>query len=225
MGGTSENVGSERAVQYYKDDFWREENLKYSHLHYRLLKCASIANKIANGRECELLDVGCGPAALRQALDKNIAYHGVDIAIHQLSEDLIEADLIDKPIKFRDKKFDIIVAQGFFEYVGEFQAQKFGEIASLLKDEGTFIATYVNFGHREREIYTPYSNVQPLAQFRNSLACKFVIERSFPTSHNWHHSEPNRRFIKAVNMRVNAHIPLLSPKLAVQYLFICSPRR
>jgi cyclopropane fatty-acyl-phospholipid synthase-like methyltransferase len=219
------SAGSERRNKFYKKDFWREENLKFDRPHYRLVKCAKLVDKIAQGRPCDLLDVGCGPAFLRQALAKNIRYHGIDIAIQEPADDLIESDTLEAPIRFKDKTFDIIVAQGFFEYMGNFQEQKFAEIASLLNDGGTFIATYVNFGHRDREIYKPYSNVQPLDEFRASLSRTFTIQRQFPTSHNWGHSEPNRPLIKAVNMRLSANIPLISPKLAVEYFFICSRRR
>lgn len=138
---------------------------------------------------------------------------------------MIEVDFLEAPIQFDDKRFDIIVAQGVFEYVGKFQAQKLDEIAGLLNDGGTFIATYVNFRHRNREIYSPYSNIQPLDEFRADLARNFTIQRQFPTSHNWSHSEPNRKIIKAVNMHLNADIPLISPKLAVEYFFICSARK
>jgi len=226
MGDAAENMSVTRATKYYKKDFWREENLKFDRLHYRLRKCATIVNKTARGRERDLLDVGCGPAALRQVLDKNIQYHGIDIAIQEPSDELLEADFLEKPIWFRGKKFDIIVAQGVFEYMGAFQAQKIDDVASLLNEGGTFITTYVNFGHRAREIYTPYSNIRSLSEFRADLERRFIIERCFPTSHNWRHSEPNRNpFVKAVNMRVNAHIPLLSPRLAVEYFFICSVRK
>jgi cyclopropane fatty-acyl-phospholipid synthase-like methyltransferase len=129
------------------------------------------------------------------------------------------------PIQFKDKKFDIVVAQGVFEYVGKFQEKKLDEIADLLNDGGKFIATYVNFGHRDRELYSPYSNIQSLGDFRASLLRNFTIERQFPTSHNWGHSEPNRRIVRAVNMRLNANIPLISPKLAVEYFFLCSARK
>lgn len=44
--------------------------------------------------------------------------------------------------------FDIILAQGIFEYVGRFQPQKFAEIAQILNEDGKFIVSYVNFNHR-----------------------------------------------------------------------------
>ena len=43
-----------------------------------------------------------------------------------------------------------------------------------------FIATYVNFDHRKRDMYWPYSNVQPFKDFRKSLAEHFKIRRFFP---------------------------------------------
>lgn len=206
----------------HKKDFWSKENLKYSRPHYRLEKSARIINRLARGKRCTLLDVGCGPAALRPLLRSNIEYYGIDIAIHDPAPNLIEADFLETPIRFDDKRFDIVIAQGVFEYVGIFQAQKFAEISQLLNDDGIFIVSYVNFDHRGRVIYWPYSNVQPLNDFRRSLAQHFEIKRSFPTSHNWHHSEPNQRFIKTANMHININVPFISPILGVEYFFICS---
>lgn len=208
----------------HKKDFWSKENLKYSRPHYRLEKSARIVNGLASGKTCTLLDVGCGPAALASLLQPNIQYYGIDIAVHNPTSNLIEFDFIEMPIQFGGKRFDIVLAQGVFEYMGKFQTQKFTEIAQLLNDGGVFIVSYVNFDHRNRNIYWPYSNVQSLNDFRLSLAQHFDIQRSFPTSHNWNHSEPSRGFVKAVNMHINVDIPFISRALAVEYFFICSSR-
>jgi SAM-dependent methyltransferase len=206
----------------YKKDFWSKENLNYSRPHYRLEKSARIVNRLAHGKKATLLDVGCGPATLMSLLRPNIQYYGIDIAIHDPAPNLIEADLLVRPVQFAGKRFDIVIAQGFFEYAGSFQAQKFAEISELLNDGGIFVVSYVNFGHRDKAIYWPYSNVQPLGDFRESLAQHFEIKRSFPTSHNWNHSEPRRKFIREVNMYTNINIPFISPVLGVEYFFICS---
>ena len=173
---------------------------------------------------CSLLDIGCGPGTLGRILPSNINYHGIDIAIHDPAPNLIEADLLAAPIRFKDERFDIVIAQGLFEYLGEFQSQKLTEVSELLKENGRFIVTYTNFGHRKSRVYKLFSNVQPLSEFRRDLERCFKIDRSFPVSHNWKHDQPNRPFVKAVNMRVNANIPLVSPLLGVEYYFICSPR-
>jgi hypothetical protein len=61
-----------------------------------------------------------------------------------------------------------------------------------------------------------------MADFRRSLLRQFRIDRSFPTSHNWGHSEPNRWFMQAAQMHLNLNIPVISPMLAVEYFFVCS---
>lgn len=212
-------------VKYYKRDFWKRENLNYSRPHYRLQKSARVVRKLARGRQqCALLDVGCGPATLSRLVPANVRYHGIDIAIQDPAPNLIEADTLESPIEFRGMSFDIVVAQGFFEYMGRFQDQKFAEIAKLLNEGGRFLASYVNFDHRHKVIYWPYSNVQPFAEFRDNLAQHFEIKRILPTSHNWNHSEPNRRPIRVPNMYLDINIPFITPRLAVEYFFICAPR-
>jgi cyclopropane fatty-acyl-phospholipid synthase-like methyltransferase len=210
------------AAEPYKREFWNEENLRYSQPHFRAHKVARLVNKTARGRECDLLDVGCGPGALRYLLDTNVHYYGVDIAIHEPGPNLIEADLLESPIEFNDRRFDIVVAQGVFEYFGKLQAQKFAEVRRILTSEGRFILSYWNFGHRNARMHQPFNNIQPMAEFRSSLAGYFTIVSCFPASHNWRQNMSDRRFLKLINMHANVTIPLVSPKLAVEYFFICS---
>jgi SAM-dependent methyltransferase len=220
--GTIPGGNPDSAIQYHKKDLWKEENANFGRPHYRLEKAARIVNKTARGKRSALLDVACGPATLSRLLAPSIEYWGIDIAIQAPAPNLLETDLLENPIRFGDKRFDIVLAQGFFEYAGDFQSQKFAEIAQLLNESGIFIVSYVNFGHRERNIYWLYNNIQPLDNFRESLARHFKIRRSFPTSHNWKHTEPNRKLVKTINMHFNANIPFISPIFAVEYFFICS---
>lgn len=208
----------------YKKDFWSEENLKYSRPHFRMEKAARLINRLARGQQRTLLDVGCGPATLMSLLKPNIRYYGVDIAIQKPAPNLMEADFLETPIQFGDKRFDIILAQGVFEYVGKFQSQKFAEIAQLLNKDGIFVVSYVNFDHRQKDVYWPYSNVQSFNDFRRSLAENFEIRRYFPTSYNWHHWEPGRKLLRAANMHINVNVPIIGPALAVEYFLVCSPR-
>lgn len=217
--------GDRDAVRYRKKEFWREEHRKFVHPHFRLEKAARIVNTIASGRQqCDLLDVGCGPATMMRLLNSNIRYHGLDISIEHPAPNLAEADFLETPICFGNKTFDIVVAQGVFEYVGTFQQAKFSDIASILGAGGTFIVSYTNFGHRRAQVDELYNNVQPLDQFRRCLTRHFTVERYFPVSHNWYHGQPSRRLIKAVQTHFNMNIPMLSPLLAVEYFFICSIR-
>lgn len=212
----------ETREEYYKRDFWAIENLKYVEPHFRLTKAARIVNRLARRRDWDLLDVGCGPATLARLLNKNIRYHGIDIAIQNPAPNLLEADFLSTPIRFAEKKFDIVVAQGVFEYVGSFQETKFAEIQNLLRDGGTFLASYVNFDHIRRHVYAPYSNAQSFGDFRNRLGRYFRVDRYIPTSYHLHHHEPNRRFMKALQMHANFNVPLLGRMFAVEYFFLCS---
>lgn len=212
------------SVRYYKKDFWSKENLRYANPHYRLEKASHIVNRLARGRESTLLDVGCGPAVLMHLVTPNIQYFGVDISIHEPAPNLLESDFLATPIGFDGQRFDIVVAQGVFEYMGEFQREKLSEIAKILRPEGRFVLSYVNFSHRDKHFYQPYNNIQPVGRFRDDVNREFTIDRSFPTSYNWKHSEPNRRLLKAANMHLNANVPLVSAALAVEYFFICSVR-
>jgi SAM-dependent methyltransferase len=221
-GLTPEGTGG--TVQYHKRDFWSRENLKFSEPWYRLEKTARLISRLAGGRACALLDVGCGPAALARMLPPSIEYYGIDIAIHNPAPNLIESDILESPIAFNGRKFDLVVAQGVFEYVGEFQVQKFSEIAALLNPGGRFLTTYTNFGHRKRYIYPAFSKLQPLDRFHSDLSRYFDVDRSFPVSYNWKHGHPSRKLLRAANMPLNMNIPVIGPTLAVEYYFICSTR-
>lgn len=204
-------------------DFWGTENQKYSTPHFRLEKCANLVNRLAGSRNCDLLDVGCGPATLMRFVRPNINYYGIDIAIPAAHPNLMELDLASNPIRFEDRTFDLIVAQGFFEYLGGHQDEKLDEIAGLLRPDGRFVASYVNFAHRRPSTYI-YNNIQAMADFRASLERHFVVERYFPTSHNWRHDEPKRPWLKRANMHLNVKVPYVSPMLAVEYFFVCARR-
>ncbi|HZS56234.1 MAG TPA: class I SAM-dependent methyltransferase [Bryobacteraceae bacterium] len=207
---------------YYKRDFWASENLKYAKPHFRMEKAARLINNIAGKKQCDLLDVGCGPAALAPLLSSNINYYGVDLAIHSRDSNLLECDFVENPISWKGRTFDIVLAQGVFEYIGSIQAQKFAEIKSILKPGGIFITSYVNFDHVRRVIYEPYNNVQPSESFRNGLSRHFDVKRIIPTSHHWRHREPARPIMKRIHMHWNTRIPFLTSRLAIEYFFVCS---
>jgi SAM-dependent methyltransferase len=216
----------ENDTVYHKRDFWGTENLRYVKPHFRMRKVAAQLRKLAADRELDLLDVGCGPASLADLLPANLHYHGVDIAIQKPAANLLEQDLVESPITFKGMTFDIVVAQGFFEYMGDVQSKKLAEIAELVKDEGKFVCTYQNFGHRRPNVYAPYSNMQPPGTFRRDLTRYFKIDQVFPTAYNWGHSHPNRGFLRAPQERFNVpNIPVIGPKLAIDYYYLCSPLR
>ena len=69
-------------------------------------------------------------ATLARLMPPGVHYYGIDIAIPESAPNLLEMNIVEEPISFHGKKFDLAVAQGMFEYVGEFQVQKFAEITA-----------------------------------------------------------------------------------------------
>jgi cyclopropane fatty-acyl-phospholipid synthase-like methyltransferase len=214
--------GPGRAAQYRKREFWIQENQKHIPAHYRLHKLARIITKVAGGRNTDLLDVGCGPATLMKLLPDNIGYYGIDIAIHNAAPNLLEADIVETPIRFGSKRFQIVVAQGLFEYLGDAQSSKFTDVSSILDGGGVFLVTFTNFGHRNAQAYEFFNNIQSVEEFSRSLSVHFKITKAFPISHTWRGGQPTRALVKSANMRMNINIPYVSPRLAVEYGFLCS---
>ena len=221
------SVGNQPAraeERFYKREFWQTENLKFAAPHFRLVKVARIVRRLASGRRCDLLDVGCGPAALSRLMPANVRYHGIDIAIQEPAANLIEMDFLDESISFRGQSFDLIVVQGVFEYVGRFQSRKLKEIRDLLRDGGTFVVTYTNYAHRQKAPYWAHNNIQQPAEFRRELEQFFRVEKCFPSSHHWKQIHPSRKPNRALQARLEVTIPVISPLFAVDYIYICSPR-
>lgn len=208
----------------YKRDFWATENREFTEPHFRLLKVGRMVREMVGEQECDLLDLGCGPSTFASLVPENVRYHGIDIAIQDPAPNLIEMDLLETAIDFRGMKFDLVLAQGLFEYLGDRQREKFAEIRTLLKDDGKFVVTYTNFAHRKKIVYHAYSNVQAPGVFRRDLERYFTIDRAVPGAYNWNHTLPARRLMKKAQSRFYPNIPLLSPILAVDYFYICSPR-
>lgn len=206
-------------------EFWFTENLRYSAPHYRLCRIAGIVNAIARGSECDLLDVGCGPAALARLLDRNIRYFGIDIAIHQPAPNLFEADVVDGGLSGLGRTFDIVVASGFFEYVGGMESRIFNDIREVLRPAGTFVVSYINFEHIHRIVTSAYSNVRTIRAFRDTLTRVFEVTRCFPVSYNWRGTAPRRPLLQKLEMHFDVDVPVAGRFLGVEYVFLCSHRR
>jgi cyclopropane fatty-acyl-phospholipid synthase-like methyltransferase len=209
---------------YDTRDYWMHENVKYAKASFRLRKCAKLIKKLAAGKECSLLDLGCGPAALRTLLAPNIRYFGIDIAVHEATPYLKELNMTQQAISFENRRFDYVVAMGLLEYLGGEQKSKFYEIRDILKDDGRFLMSYINFEHCRRIIWPNYNNVQSVAEMKASLNEVFVVEKCFPASHHWRQKQPGKYLLPALQMHMDFSIPFFSRSWAVEYMFICSKR-
>ena len=205
-------------------DYWSIENLKYVEPHFRLQKIARTLVRLAQGKNSDLLDIGCGPAALAKLLPSIFNYFGIDIAIRAPAPNLIELDIINDEIVFANKNFDFVVASGLFEYLGKHQRKKLAEIRHVTRDSGYFVMSYVNFGHLSKRIWPNYSNVQPIALIRKDIESFFVITGMFSTFHNRVGTEPKRRIIQQIQAGLGFSLPIISPLFAVEFIFVCAPK-
>jgi SAM-dependent methyltransferase len=215
-----------QAVENFRDrDYWIEENKLYIEPSFRLKKCARTIQAMAAGRPVTLLDVGCGPAALRPLLPPNVTYHGIDIAIHDNVPWLRERNIADETIAWDNQRFDFVCAMGFFEYMGHQQQRKFEEIREILKDDGRFMMSYINFNHMRHKVWPNYNNVKPVSEMKKGIEQVFTVDKVFPASHNWRPKQPGKRHLTGLQMHINFAIPVVTPMMAVEYFFLCSKKK
>jgi len=130
--------------------YWNRRIWDFDQLHPRLILIRNLIDTILKPGS-QLLDVGCGAATFRRILQHDIEYFGVDIAGDAIESfhDPIHFEAIDfnvNPECFSDKKFDIVVCSGVFEYVQ--QPDRFIEfLGQKLVDAGHLILTYTNRQH------------------------------------------------------------------------------
>lgn len=135
----AEDYIKQQAVENFRStDYSVVENAQIAQASFRLRKCARVIDELAANREYILLDVACGPAALRSLLNPDNSYRDIDVAIHKPTPYLRELDIACQAIAFDNKRFDFVVAFGFFVYMGQQQERNSEEIRTILKDDGKF---------------------------------------------------------------------------------------
>src|SRR6266536_2610247 len=69
----------------------------------------SVASPVDGSATCSTWDAV--PRRWLSSCQRGVRYHGIDIAIQEPASNLIETDIIEAPIAFGGKTFDVIVAQ------------------------------------------------------------------------------------------------------------------
>jgi hypothetical protein len=108
--------------------------------------------------------------------------------------------------------------------MGEYQPKKLSEIHEILKENGMFIVSYTNFNHLHAVIYDLYNNIISINEFKQDLNQFFNIDRFFPIYHNWKGTVPYKKWSIGIQRYINVNIPFFSPRFAISYFFICSPK-
>ena len=149
---------SEELLKYYQD--WTKKN-KYNQdmvdLNYVAPKeTVAVLKKYALDSNCKILDAGCGTGLVGIEL-KKYGYSNIDGV--DFSQDMLNLipkgvykslDKIDlnKPLKFENNKYDIVICVGTFTY-GHVKAHALNEFKRIIKNKGLICFT-INEGIYEK---------------------------------------------------------------------------
>lgn len=169
--------------------YWQRESLIYRQPHRRLKQVARLLN---DGPTRRLLDVGCGPAALRDLLAADFKYLGCDIASHAaplLGENFLRQDFnVECDLNyFAGKGIDVVHVGGVLEYLHH-PGQLLGEIRRVTGPGTRLIVTSTHFEshyyrdpacHHAHWVYKP-----TLPAFLELLASAgWLVKRVHPCAH------------------------------------------
>lgn len=130
--------------------YWDERGLAFQKVHHRLRIIREMFDRIP-GPVTTVLDLGCGPATLRQVLPPHVEYFGVDFAaaIVEAFADPAHFEVADfnvNPSCFDTKTFDVLICSGIFEYVRD--PHRFVELLERKATiGGHLILSYTNRQH------------------------------------------------------------------------------
>ena len=149
---------SEELLKYYQD--WTKKN-KYNQdmVNWKYIapqETVSILKKYMLNKNCKILDAGCGTGLVGIELKKygysNI--YGVDFSQDML--DLVPQGIykkiekvdLNKPLKFQDNMFDVVMCVGTFTY-GHVKSQALDKLIRIIKNKGLICFT-INEGIYEK---------------------------------------------------------------------------
>lgn len=102
--------------------YWNVRGPEFDTVHPRLQLIGRLIGELPGVRT--MLDVGCGPAAMRRVVPPGIEYFGIDIASDVIAGlddpahfQVVNLDTVDGC--FDDRRFDLVVCSGVFEYIND----------------------------------------------------------------------------------------------------------
>jgi 2-polyprenyl-3-methyl-5-hydroxy-6-metoxy-1,4-benzoquinol methylase len=172
--------------------FWNRRAKPFAVPHARLRVIARLIEE-SQGPRKTLLDVGCGPASLRQVLPAGTEYFGADVADEIIAgfSDPAHFQALDWNRSgriFDGRLFDVIVCSGFLEYTDDL-GQALDRLRSQLAPGGRIVASYMNHAHwsawrfvltgRTRSLPDPHKNFLTLRELMGTFRrSRLRIERS-----------------------------------------------
>lgn len=129
---------------------WEVRSPKFASVHTRLQVIGGLIAELPE-RPRTALDVGCGPARMRDALPPGVEYFGVDIAptviaAHADPEHFALADINAGAVPFEGRTFDVVICSGIFEYVHD-PAAFIDLVVDRTRVGGHVVLTYMNRWH------------------------------------------------------------------------------
>jgi len=168
-------------------------------------KVARMVSRLAGDREYDLLDVGCGPGTLQRLMPSNVPITASTSQSPRLRITCLRR-ISWKPRSTSGIRFDFVVAQG---------------ISSTWASTSHRIRRDRRTPQARRQVRAHVPELRPQAtrgllavqqcpapgQLPRDLSRFFKINRSFPLSHNWNHSQPRRPLMKASQAHINLNVP------------------
>ena len=162
---TSDGVAAERDPGEIRGH-WNVRSFDFGGAHPRLILIATMI--LGLPEIMTMLDVGCGPAPLRDIVPRHIEYFGIDIATSVIAAMRDPAhfeavDLDERQEAFGGRRFDLVVCSGVFEYINRRQAF-IDFLKRKVRPGGWLIMSFTNHQHRKdglhwvRGHYTSYTD-------------------------------------------------------------------
>jgi len=131
--------------------YWNSRSPEFDGIHPRLQLIGELVASIPG--IATMLDVGCGPAAVRRVIPSTIEYFGVDIASDVIAaqhdpEHFEVIDLDGDARCFGERRFDLILCSGVFEYIQ--RTQPFMQfLRRKSAPDGHLIFSFTNHQHHK----------------------------------------------------------------------------
>ncbi len=206
---------------------WKVDVDRYNEPHLRLRIISQIVNDI---RPQKVVDLGCARGTLKQLLNSDISYTGVDFIspVEEINFPFYKCDFNAENLPAEIKNSEMVVCSGLIEYI-ENVPGFIDKIFGVVKKDGYLIASYFNMNHVNRRIqkikgekvyFHPdwrgnYSYNKIKAIFKNS---GFKIVKTYPMGNSFSHSVPVNSTIN--DAAVLAKFNWLSPHMAHQFIFV-----
>lgn len=208
-------------------DRWEKDVDRYNEPHLRLRIISTIVNAL---KPQKVVDLGCARGTLKQLLNHDITYTGVDFIspIDEINFPFYKCDFNSENLPKEIKDSEMVVCSGLIEYI-ENVPDFVNKIHNIIKSDGYFVASYFNMKHINRRLqkikgekvyfHPDWRGNYSFNKIKTILKkTGFKVIKIYPMGNSFSHSVP-------VNSTLNdsvvlSEFNLLSPYMAHQFIFV-----